>query len=197
MYRKEINKPGKTYASKQKPGRILYISDLHLFHGKMIELCSRPFADCEEMNRTIISNWIAKVRKEDTVYILGDVAMYHAEETADILNSLPGRKILITGNHDKYNLEKAEFRKVFFKIMPYAEIWDNGCKVVLFHYPIEEWDGYFREFYHLYGHVHNKDTVVKQHERKINVSADVIGFEPKTLDELIELRQKMEAVICE
>lgn len=196
MCRKEIVKSQKSYAEKQKSGRILYISDLHLFHGRMIELCGRPFADCEEMNRAIISNWIVKVRKEDTVYILGDVAMYHAEETADILKSLPGRKILITGNHDKHNLEKVDFRKAFSKIMLYAEIRDNGRKVVLFHYPIEEWDGYFRGFYHLYGQVHDKDADIKQHERKFNVSADVIGFEPKTLDELIELRHKTEGFDC-
>lgn len=187
-------KAGKTDTQKRDTGRILYISDLHLFHDRMIELCNRPFNDAAEMNQAIIDNWKTKVCSNDTVYILGDVGMYHAKEIADIMNALPGKKILITGNHDKRNLKNAEFRRAFCKIKPYDEIWDKNRKVVLFHYPIEEWDGYFRDFYHLFGHVHNKDSQIQFHIQKFNVSADVIGFEPKTLDELIEIKDKNKGI---
>lgn len=172
--------------TKEEKGRKLYISDLHLFHTAIIEKCNRPFENIYDMNRTIIVNWIAKVNRNDTVYILGDVAMYHAKDTADILNSLPGKKILITGNHDRYNLAERSFRKCFDTVSSYMEITDQGRKVVLFHYPIEEWDGYFRNFYHLHGHVHNSDSNLKILQKRFNVSADVIGFTPQTLDELIK-----------
>jgi calcineurin-like phosphoesterase family protein len=57
------------------------------------------------------------------------------------------------------------------------------------HYPIEEWDGFFRGSYHLYGHVHNNDNGLRIIDRRYNVGVDVNDFEPKTLDELIEVNK--------
>ena len=37
--------------------KIYYISDLHLFHNKVLQLSNRPFSDIEEMHQTIIKNW--------------------------------------------------------------------------------------------------------------------------------------------
>lgn len=168
-------------------GKILYISDLHLFHNKILELCDRPFGNVQQMHETIIRNWKRKVKIYDTVYILGDVGMFHANEIADILKSLPGNKYLITGNHDKWNLRNKHFSSSFEDISPFMEIKDNGRKVVLSHYPMEEWDGYFKGFYHVHGHVHKNDDELKRIERRYNVSADRLNFEPCTLDEIIEL----------
>jgi hypothetical protein len=64
--------------------------------------------------------------------------------------------------------------------------------VILFHYPIEEWNGYYRNSYMLYGHVHENMDGIKKHPRKFNVGVDVNDFEPKTLDELIESNK----IIC-
>lgn len=87
-----------------------YISDLHLFHNRILEKFNRPFSSVEEMHEVIINNWKNKVKDDDTVYILGDVGMYHAREIGNILNNLPGRKILVTGNHDfkKYSFEQLQ-----------------------------------------------------------------------------------------
>lgn len=60
---------------------------------------------------------------------------------------------------------------------------DNERKVVLFHYPIEEWNGFYVGSYHLHGHIHN--TTVTHIDRRYNVSVDVINYTPVTLDELI------------
>ena len=81
--------------------------------------------------------------------------MYHAREIGNILNNLPGRKILVTGNHDFKNIHSSSYKKTFAKITSYLEIKDNGRNVVLFHYPIEDWNGKYRGYYHLHGHVHN------------------------------------------
>lgn len=52
----------------------------------------------------IRSNWLAKVRPEDTVLVAGDIswAMRLQEAMADLswISELPGKKILIRGNHD-------------------------------------------------------------------------------------------------
>ena len=49
-----------------------YISDLHIGHANVVRFDNRPFADVNEMNNKIIENWNARVRTDDTVYILGD-----------------------------------------------------------------------------------------------------------------------------
>ena len=39
-----------------------YISDLHLFHYRILEKFNRPFSSVEEMHEVIINNWKNKVR---------------------------------------------------------------------------------------------------------------------------------------
>lgn len=166
---------------------IYYISDLHLFHNKIIEKYNRPFASIEEMHDCIIRNWRNTVKKDDIVYVLGDLGMYHAHEIAEIISSLPGNKILITGNHDSWNLKHAPLRKCFKEISTYKEIIDAGRRVVLFHYPIEEWNGFYRGFYHVYGHVHDSPEGVplSNRERRYNACVEFCDYRPMTLDELI------------
>ena len=161
-----------------------YISDLHLFHNRILEKFIRPFSSVEEMHEMIINNWKNKVKADDTVYILGDVGMYHPKEIGNILNNLPGHKILITGNHDFKNIHSGSYKKVFDKITSYLEIEDNGRNVILFHYPIEDWNGKYREYYHLHGHIHNNEDSLSQKERRFNVSAEVVDYTPVSLDEL-------------
>lgn len=161
-----------------------YISDLHLFHNRILEKFNRPFSSVEEMHEMIINNWKNKVKADDTVYILGDVGMYHLKEIGNILNNLPGHKILITGNHDFKNIHSGSYKKVFDKITSYLEIEDNGRNVILFHYPIEDWNGKYREYYHLHGHIHNNEDSLSQKERRFNVSAEVVDYTPVSLDEL-------------
>ena len=52
-----------------------YISDLHLFHNKILTLqnTNRPFTSIEEMHEKIKREWNKKVTCQDKVYILGDV----------------------------------------------------------------------------------------------------------------------------
>ena len=161
-----------------------YISDLHLFHNRILEKFNRPFSSVEEMHEVITNNWKNKVKADDTVYILGDVGMYHPKEIGNILNNLPGHKILITGNHDFKNIHSGSYKKVFDKITSYLEIEDNGRNVILFHYPIEDWNGKYREYYHLHGHIHNNEDSLSQKERRFNFSAEVVDYTPVSLDEL-------------
>ena len=178
---------------------IYYISDLHLFHNKIIEKYNRPFASIEEMHDCIIKNWRNTVQKNDIVYILGDLGMYHAHEIAEIISSLPGNKILITGNHDSWNLKHTPLRKCFKEISIYKEIIDAGRRVVLFHYPLEEWNGFYRGFYHVHGHVHESADGVplSNRERRYNACVEFCDYRPMTLDELIanNIHMQEEALI--
>ena len=79
------------------------ISDLHLSlsdHNKSMEI----FRGWENYIQKLHDNWVKKIFKEDTVIIVGDISwamkLEDAKKDFQFLHNLPGRKILIKGNHD-------------------------------------------------------------------------------------------------
>lgn len=80
------------------------ISDLHLSLGKETEKSMEIFPGWENYVYLLEKNWRATVKKEDTVVICGDISWsMRIEESLkdfEFLNSLPGEKILLRGNHD-------------------------------------------------------------------------------------------------
>jgi len=73
------------------------ITDLHLEHKKIIELCNRPVNYEDRIQR----HWKRLVLPEVTVYCLGDIGIGNDERFHEIIRSLPGKKILTKGNHDR------------------------------------------------------------------------------------------------
>lgn len=86
------------------------ISDLHLSlnSDKSMEV----FAGWEDYVNKIRDNWGKKILKEDTVVIIGDISwamsLEEAKKDLEFVNDLPGRKILIKGNHDYWWSTKAK-----------------------------------------------------------------------------------------
>lgn len=79
-----------------RPSKIWLITDTHFNHAMLVEKGHRP-ADYQDQ---IKSNWKRLVAEQDTVIHLGDVIFAQASTLRDILTELPGRKILVRGNHD-------------------------------------------------------------------------------------------------
>lgn len=79
------------------------ISDLHLdFAGdKAMDIFGTNWVD---HSSKIKENWIKKIKKEDTVLIAGDISwslkIENGIKDLEWLDDLPGRKILVKGNHD-------------------------------------------------------------------------------------------------
>lgn len=77
-------------------------ADLHFSLGtdKPMDI----FRGWENYTEKIVTNWRSIVREEDTVVVAGDIswAMKLANTTEDfsLLDSLPGKKIILKGNHD-------------------------------------------------------------------------------------------------
>lgn len=116
---------------------------------------TRKGIDEFEMNTFLQDTWNEQVSPEDTVYILGDVSWDSTENTITFLNSLNGTKHLVLGNHDT-RINHSSYKGVFASINVYREIKIDGINVVLFHFPIAEWNKCQHGSYHLYGHVHGK-----------------------------------------
>ena len=173
---------------------IYFTADTHFYHSNIINLCARPFSNIEQMNDTLINNWNSCVDKKDDIYILGDLAFKgNSSEVNDILNRLNGKKYLIVGNHDKYLNDEHFNSNNFVWIKDYYVFKYQKRKFVLFHFPIFEWDGYYGEAIHLYGHVHNSGNN-KQEQQKfnilgkkaVNVGVDVNNFYPISIEKIIK-----------
>ena len=168
---------------------IFFTADLHFGHANIMKHCNRPFESVDDMDATLIQNWNDTITQKDEVYILGDFTMKPASDAHGYLTRLNGQKYFIQGNHDRF-LRNYEHHKTDFEwIKDYHVLRVDGYRIVLFHYPILEWDQFYRNAIHLYGHVHNSE---KSGERlaaltgpAFNVGVDVNEFRPVSLDEII------------
>jgi calcineurin-like phosphoesterase family protein len=79
-----------------RPPKSWLITDTHFNHAHLMHIGARP-ADYQAQ---ILRNWGRLVLPQDTIYHLGDVILGQASQLPAILGNLPGRKVLIKGNHD-------------------------------------------------------------------------------------------------
>lgn len=181
---------------------IYYISDTHFKDQKIFDKCSRPFASLDEMEKTVVEKWNKKVKNGDTVYVLGDIGKDDDPSTILIFSRLNGLKHLLVGNHDHEMLEEIKKSGMFESVKFIDLIEDSGFKVCLCHYPLMDWMEFNRSGLLVYGHIHNKTEKngpaykqIKDYYKNLpayNCGVDVIDFEPKTLEELINIKKEKE-----
>jgi calcineurin-like phosphoesterase family protein len=125
-------------------GRKFYTADLHLGHEKVARL--RGFATAEEHDEAIAAKWRDAVRTEDTVWILGDLALASTanglRRILDMTAQLSGRKHLVAGNHDPVhpmhrNAHRWQlaYLRVFESVQPFARHVIGHSDVLLSHFP--------------------------------------------------------------
>lgn len=168
---------------------IYFTADLHFYHDNIIKHANRPFRDYREMNDVLVRNWNHLVKSQDEVYILGDVTMKGPAFATEILSGLKGRKYLIRGNHDAF-VDNREFDlSVFEWVKDYCELAYQKQKFILFHYPIAEWNGYFRDAIQLHGHQHNHADYnfnnLEKGIRRFDVGVDANYMKPVSVEEII------------
>jgi len=153
-------------------------SDLHFGHKNIMKFCPQTRArfrdDVNYMNNAMAEEWNHKVQPNDLVYILGDVAFMSGSDAGRMIKRLNGKKILIEGNHDKKTLKDVTFCNAFAEIHKYLDINYDGHKIVMFHYPIAEWDQVHRGSLHFHGHLHGNKSGLEQY-RALDVGMDSTG----------------------
>lgn len=162
-------------------------SDLHFGHANIMKFCPVTrygFRDVDHMNESMIQEWNKVVAAEDEVFILGDVAFCNAEKAVSILDRLNGAKILVEGNHDVKLLKDSDFRSCFKEVHSYLRYNHNGQLVIMFHYPIHEWDQMHRGSVHFYGHVHGKPTGMERYRAR-DVAFDATGRVVSDFDAMV------------
>lgn len=167
--------------------RTLWSSDHHFGHRALLDermAARRPFASIEENDETLIANWNAVVRPEDTVWHLGDFCYRCSEEYArSIFARLKGkRRFLVLGNHDRISA-RLPWDGIFDVARVAAPDPATGATVglFLFHYACRVWPRMHRGDLHLYGHSHG---TLPGTAASTDVGVDCFGFRPVTLDEI-------------
>lgn len=169
---------------------VFFTADTHFYHERIIEYSNRPFANAWEMNEAMCDLWTSMVHKNDEVYHLGDVGWLKKNEkdAATMLGKLPGKKYLVPGNHDYLEKFALVLAPVFTILPPLfnLKIKVGGEKrhFVLCHYPIEEWDGYFRGSIMLHGHTHGK--TISTNMRRFDVGVDSWNLAPVRAETIVE-----------
>jgi calcineurin-like phosphoesterase family protein len=166
------------------PGDTLLIADLHLGHANIIRYCSRPFlfSDPGEMDRVLIANWNASVTPGTRICHIGDLCYGRtARPEQEYRKQLNGEVTFITGNHDAPGPGACSS----------TMIEHAGTRFCLVHDPADApaaFDGWV-----IHGHHHNNDLrhypFIDFEHRRINVSAEVAGYVPVSLQKTWTLIQ--------
>lgn len=175
---------------------VLVTSDLHFEHPHIANL--RGFSTVAEHDQVLVENWCSCVRKNDTVWVLGDLAVSNPTMTLALIGTLPGTKHLIGGNHDRchpmhrdaHNWQR-RYLEVFSSVQAFARRKVAGRNVLLSHFPFE--GDHSREDRYtqyrlrdegdwlLHGHTHSAS---KGFGRQIHVGVDAWGMTPVFLEQI-------------
>ena len=159
------------------------ISDLHIDHARILSFDApdgsplRPYSYLEEMQQDLKERWNAKVNKQDTCYVLGDVAF--SNSGLRLMEGFNGRKILISGNHERLDAKLylqyfADIRGAYFR---------DG--LIFTHIPVHPscLSGHYKGNVHGHLHAHlicTDDGVVDK--RYFNCCVERNGFAPIPLE---------------
>lgn len=154
-----------------------FISDPHLGHENMIKFERTQFKSIEEHDTYIKNLIMTEVKPYDTLYVLGDVGEM-TQENINFWKNVPGKTILIRGNHDtqRGRLEEA------FDTVSNVPIFYNK-RILLSHEPLPVTN----ETLNVHGHLHGAYLDSKNH---LNLSIHMTNYKIFTEKDLeIILRQ--------
>lgn len=158
------------------------ISDIHFGHRKILQYEPMRLAlgsTVEEMNLNIVKLWNQKVKPDDVVYVLGDVAF--GLENLKYMDMCLGTKILVMGNHDQYG-NISDYFRYFKNIYGSLAYKAHNKHIIMTHIPVH--DNQLTRFdFNLHGHMHSRPSPTPKH---INCCIEHCPmFQPMNLDILI------------
>lgn len=160
------------------PSKIYIWSDIHFGHNNIIKYANRPYPNVELMHSCLIGNYLNTVTHNDIVIFGGDIGFMSERKINDILESLPGYKIQIIGNHDIHRngklYELAVQERHPCLLLDVADI-DCSYQLLFTHYPMDNIpDGCIN----IHGHIHQNPAPTKKH---FNMCVEHTNFTPQPL----------------
>lgn len=120
-------------------GNVFYTADLHIGHKFVAETRG---VEVELHDDWLAEEWDYTVRKDDQVFILGDISINGGQHALDWIKTRPGIKHLIAGNHDpvgpwdrRSTRLLPKWLEVFQTIQPYLRRKLDGQNFLLSHFP--------------------------------------------------------------
>lgn len=121
-------------------GGVWFTSDLHLGHAHVARL--RGFDDTVPHDGAVLASWRDRVKPNDLVWVLGDLTLRNPKLIVPTIATLPGRKRLIAGNHDRCHPMHRDahrwavvYADAFEWVGVYARVRLDGRNVLLSHLP--------------------------------------------------------------
>lgn len=183
-----------------------FTSDLHLGHLNIIRFCDRPYINVVEMNEDLVRRWNEVVGLDDEVWIVGDLAMGHLNESLFYVKEMMGHKYLLPGNHDRmFGTEGTKYADMVRKytnagietvLDEQIVVRIDGWPFLVAHFP---YDGESREgredryeekrpvdegAYLIHGHTHGS---WRKRGRMVDVGVDAWGGYPVAFEEAVRV----------
>ncbi len=145
------------------------IGDMHLGHAGIMKFGQRHFDNIDQHDECLVEAWHSVVKKKhDLVWVLGDVCM--DIKKMPLLYKMNGRKILVMGNHDKFDTQ------VYLRHFERVQAFEKRYGFIMTHIPIHPDELIHRTWkYNVHGHIHHKEKQPDD-SRYINVNIDVVGY---------------------
>lgn len=167
---------------------IWFVSDTHFGHEKILSFVNfdgdkvRPeFNSVEEMDEVMIERWNEVVRPQDKIYHLGDVGWYSENHLDGILSRLNGKKRLIIGNHDEFDM--SFYMKHFGKIATSKRGLGIDGRIIFSHHPLFLGKDDPRIKLNVHGHIHRGQI---DDEKYMNICVEEIDYRPIHADEILK-----------
>jgi calcineurin-like phosphoesterase family protein len=191
---------------------VYFTSDLHF--GHRLVAAHRGFGDdTAAHDQALMDRWRSVVKKDDQVWVLGDLCLIDPEYAFGLVRRLPGVKHFIAGNHDpchpmhrQAHKFQRRYLEVFDSVQPFARRRIDGQEVLLSHFPYSRDRGEARYTQYrlpnegkwlLHGHTHGDEKVTHLPEpvaqpavREIHVGVDAWDLTPVSLDQVVDLMRE-------
>ena len=155
-------------------------ADWHFNHKKIAEYTRRE----DGWQELIIRRTQERVALDDVLFCLGDCILGYEPSLRSLLERMPGRKILIRGNHDRH-MSDSKLRAAGF---------DAVCdmmvirRVLLSHKPVPEIPSWID--FNIHGHLHNAD-IPQLSPQHIRYSPENEDYYPRTIEEMLAPKRKV------
>jgi len=184
--------------------KIFFCSDTHAFHknicaGTTEWDCSpsklRRFQTPEEMTEEMADNFNSVIPEDGYLFHTGDFSFAGKENIKRFREMLNVKNlVLITGNHD-HHIEKGDYDYLFTVREKYMHLSvGKELNLILFHHPIQSWDGMGKGFYHLHGHQHWTANDRFGNGRMMDVGVDGGALFPYSLNQIVGLLEHRKSV---
>jgi calcineurin-like phosphoesterase family protein len=165
---------------------IYLISDTHFGHELIKHLGVRG----DDYESEMLNSWNKQVENEDVVIHLGDVAFKGTTALGQTFNLLPGRKILVRGNHDG-GIDR--YYKLGFDFVCESSIINYKGREILFTHKPQYRSSRLNIHGHLHGDDHRLEGALEWYQKRnkdqyIDMAPEIWGNRVVSIKEVLKQR---------